>query len=323
MTRQEEVADKLARVRAYMSQKGLDAVLLRTQANFAWITAGGHSHVATATDAGVADVIVTPESALILTNNIEACRLEEEEVADLGLDMRSFSWWEDAAAELDGLLAGRAVGTDALGPGDNVAADLARLRWGLTPSEVERYRYAGEVVGRALGTVAREIRPGDTEGLIAGKLAQELMAGGLIPGVVLVATDERAFKWRHPIPRRTKTLEKYAMLVVCGRWQGLWACATRLVHFGEPGDDLRAKLLACATVDATFIANTTPGAQVKEVWEKALAAYADGGWPQEWQYHHQGGACGYAPRDYRATPTLDETVLENQAFAWNPTLQGT
>ena len=323
LTRQEEVAAKLARLRGYMTGKGLDAVLLRTQANFAWITAGGDSHVAMATDTGVADVLVTDDQALILTNNIEACRLAEEEVADLGFDLRSSSWWEDAAAEVAALLAGRRVGSDIGGLGESVAGDLARLRWSLTEGELRRYRYAAKSVGRVLGHVAKQVMPGNTEAEIAAMLAGELTADGLIPGVVLVAADERVFKWRHPIPKQTSKLGKYAMLVVCGRYQGLYACATRLVHFGPLPDDLRRKQEAVATVDATFIAHTRTGAQVRDIWEKALAAYAAGGWPQEWQLHHQGGACGYAPRDYRATPTSQETVLEHQAFAWNPSIQGT
>jgi len=48
----EELEVKLARVRAYMRERGLDALILRRFDNFAWITAGGDNRCAGATDVG-------------------------------------------------------------------------------------------------------------------------------------------------------------------------------------------------------------------------------------------------------------------------------
>ena len=58
--------------------------------------------------------------------------------------------------------------------------------------------------------------------------------------VNLIATDERIFNFRHPLPTH-KRLERYAMLVLCGRQRGLVCSITRLVHFGRLPDDLRRK----------------------------------------------------------------------------------
>jgi antitoxin VapB len=66
-----------------------------------------------------------------------------------------------------------------------------------------------------------------------------------------------------------------------------------------------------------------PGKSVSQVFAEARAAYSRNGYPDEWQLHHQGGAVGYQPREYIATPECAETVLANQAFAWNPSVRGT
>jgi hypothetical protein len=137
----------------------------------------------------------------------------------------------------------------------------------------------------------------------------------------LVGTDERIHRFRHPLPTK-KTLERYAMLVICGRRWGLVASATRLVHFGRVPAELKVKQEACAFVDATFNAATTAGTRVSEVFQQAANAYAGRGFPDEWQKHNQGGAAGYMSRDYEGTPTCAETVLAEQAFAWNPSITG-
>ena len=54
-----------------------------------------------------------------------------------------------------------------------------------------------------------------------------------------------------------------------------------------------------------------------------LRAYAAAGFPGEELKHHQGGAIGYRAREWVAHPKSQEAVQARQAFAWNPTIEGT
>ncbi len=324
MTRLQEVETKLQRVRDFMSARGLDAVVFTRTVNFQWLTAGADNHVVIDSDIGAVPIVVTADSQHVITNNIEAVRQEEEEIGGLPFEIRFMNWYdENPEAMLAEIVEGR-IASDGGWPKNAEIMDgpLARLRWSLLEPEIERYRELGRITAQALGEVAREIEPGMTEHEIGAKLAAKLIAQNVIVSVLLIAADERIYKYRHPIPTDNR-LEKQAMLVVGARRWGLDISATRLVHFGRLPDELADKHRAVCQIDAVFIGETRPGVAVRDIFAKGVAAYEANGYPDEWKLHHQGGATGYAPRDYKGTMECSETVLENQAFAWNPSITGT
>jgi Xaa-Pro aminopeptidase len=113
------------------------------------------------------------------------------------------------------------------------------------------------------------------------------------------------------------------MVSVNARKGGLIVCLTRFVHFGTVPPALQKQYEANVFVDCTFMAHTRPGTAAREVLQRGLDAYRDRGFPEEWKLHHQGGAIGYQPRDYRVTPNTPDVVQEGQAFCWNPSITGT
>ena len=74
MNRPEEVQKKLESVRAWLQRNGLEALLINSQANFAWLTGGGENYVYVGDAAGEAYLLVVPDRTYLLTNNIEARR---------------------------------------------------------------------------------------------------------------------------------------------------------------------------------------------------------------------------------------------------------
>jgi antitoxin VapB len=318
-----EFEQKQARITALLEQHHLDALLLQRASSFAWATCGAASYINTATNNGEASLLITPAGRFLVTNNIEAPRLEREErLVDQGWTFRVGPWHEPSAA-LPELTRGLKFGADGLYAGAvDLSPELARVRAALTPEEGERFRQLGRLCAEAMEAAARAVRPGQTEHQLAGFLAHEAESRGVQATVILIAADERISNYRHPLPT-AKRLERYAMLILCGRRHGLVASITRFVHFGPLPAELRQRAEATARVDAAVIAATRPGCSLGSIFERVAGEYARAGFPEEWRKHHQGGLAGYEPREIIATPGTTDIVTLGQAYAWNPSITGT
>jgi antitoxin VapB len=267
-------------------------------------------------------LLVTRSGLHLIADNIEATRLEQEEkLEEQGWQFHVHPWHEmqDVAGRLTG---GLRLGADVPYPAaQDLSAELAILRSRLTPEEGERFRQLGRACAGAMEAAAGAVRPGQSEYEIAALLAGETFRRGVQPIVNLIAADERIFHFRHPLPT-DKRLERYAMLVLCGRQRGLVCSLTRLVHFGRLPDDLRRKSQAVAQVDAAFIAGSRPGRTLGDVLQEAIRAYAATGFAEEWNLHHQGGLAGYEPREAIAVPGSMLAIAAGNALAWNPSITG-
>ncbi len=313
---------KLGRIRNLLNEHSLDVLLLQRVDNFAWATCGAASYVNMAVADGAASLLIMPSGRYIITDNIEAPRLKQEEGLEAqGWQFRVGPWFERTQALAD-LTGGLKLGADGPYPGaSDLSALFPHLRSALTAEEGDRFRILGKMCADAMDVAIRSIGPGMTEHEIAGCLAAEAEKRGIQPIVNLVGTDERVFRIRHPLPT-DKRLERYAMLVLCGRKWGLVCSITRLIHFGRLPDELRSKAMAVAQVDAHFIAGTRPGRKLRDIFQEASEAYASSGYADEWRLHHQGGLAGYTPREIVATPQTEDEVCVGQAYAWNPSITG-
>lgn len=322
----DEITYKLSRLRLLLHQLQVDGLLLRRVSSFAWATGGMASYVNTATTDGAAMLLVTADQVHVLTNNIEAPRLEKEEglakvCTEAGWDLHIWHWTSPQSG-LAKLTQGMRLAVDGPLPGArDASAEIARLRAALLPIEAARMSELSRRCAEAVKTAAHQIRPGMTEQHLAALLGGEAQKQGVQPIVNLIATDERAFYFRHPLPS-DKQLDRYAMLVLSGRKWGLVASLTRLVHFGPLPTDLQQRIQSTAFVFACLVRQTRPGQTLEAIFTRAREAYAVQGFNDEWMHHHQGGAAGYEPREYLGLPGSQDVVSAGQAYAWNPTIAG-
>jgi Xaa-Pro aminopeptidase len=321
--RRDEVRAKLARVRRFLEHAGLDGVLLARRNNFAWLTAGGDNHVASSAAEGPTSLLVTHDTVRVVASTIEMPRILAEELQDLEFEPVAVPWFDNGPKALAALTAHMRVAADtAVGTTPLLGMEFARLRFALMPSEADRYRVLARQAAGVVEEAARAIRPGEIELQVAGRLAAQLLAGGMTPAVLLVAGDERIARFRHPIPTR-RPIARQAMLVAVVERGGLHVGLTRLVHCGPLPADLSRRHTAVTAVDAAMAAVSAPGARSCDVLAAGIEAYHLHGFGDEWRRHHQGGPTGYAPREYVATPQNQEPLVEHQPVAWNPSIAGT
>ncbi|MEL7565207.1 MAG: M24 family metallopeptidase [Dehalobacterium sp.] len=322
-SRKLEIDKKVVCLSGLREELKLDGIYLAKAMNFSWLTAGGCDRVVTGSDTGPAAILLMGEKKYVLAPRNEIDRFMDEEVLGLGFEPVTFDWYASKEKILLDLVGKKKVAVDhPMGNLPVLGRELNRLRFSLTEEEVERAKKIGAVSSEVLAEACRNLTPGQTEQEIEGEIAGELLASGIKPAVLLVGTDERPFKYRHPIPT-VKKFNNYAVVGVVAEQGGLHLALTRTVSIGKVGDDIQKLYQSTLKVQAAYLSASQPGTNTDAIFKQGCLAYANEGFPDEWQRHHQGGAIGYAPREYRIGEGAAEVVEVNQMLAWNPTILGT
>ena len=108
--------------------------------------------------AGVASVVITEQDAYILTDNIEAPRMREEQTPSM--EVVEHPWHEESTVLLRELTGGAGVGAD--GPselGQDLSTEIAPLRYVLDDDAIEAYRRLGADTVLAMTEVANSLSP--------------------------------------------------------------------------------------------------------------------------------------------------------------------
>lgn len=317
-----ELDAKHSKLVEWMRSQKLGGILIRRNENVAWITGGAvELRVLTPCETGVASLLVTADGKrYYFTTENEAPRLHDEEFGALDFEPILFPWYADDTAAAAAKLAGGPLGSDTPVTG-TATVNLFPLRASLSETEITRYKWLGAETAAATVESLKQVEPGLSEYDLEAMTAANLLRRGILPSVYLYAVDDRIFKYKHAVARGAR-LKNYAMLNLCSRKWGLAISITRFVHFGELPAELGARFKSAARVNAALLDATKVGATSAELFRVAKDAYAAEGNPGEERFHHQGGPTGYGEREWVATPDGKETVVNNQAFAWNPSIRG-
>ena len=319
-----EFNTKLGRVRKMLETEHLYGCYIKRQDNFAWLTCGGINYVAPG-DYGNCGLLITEDKLYAVTNNIEAPRMcREEHLEELGFQILSGVWY-DRSHETDSIrkiCGDKPVGYDVEGYEKNLTALFRQLRASLTEKEVIRYIEGGEKVSRIMEETAASVRPGETEWAIASRAAEQAWKEGLEPLSVFCSSDERILQYRHAISTGKEAWER-VQLGCNMRYKGLIIGCTRFINLKPVTDSLYKQYLDNTEISCRMISSSTPGAAYTVPLLAGKKAYEDLGYPNEFSKHHQGGSIGYQARDCRIDFDCTDTIANNQAFCWNPSITGT
>ncbi len=317
-----ELEAKHQKLVEWIRAAGLEGVLIRRSENVAWVTGGAvEVRVLTPAETGVASLLITAKGKRhYFTTENEAPRLNDEEFGTLDFEPVLFPWYADDTLPTAQRLAGVQLGSDTPGPG-LIPVNLYPLREALSETEMARYRWLGEETAAATVESLHQVEPGLSEYDLEGITAANLLRRGILPSVYLYAVDDRIYKYKHAAARGRR-LKQYGMLNLCSRKWGLAISITRFIHFGELPGELASRFKSAAQVNAALLDATRVGATSADLFRVAQAAYAAEGFRGEEQLHHQGGSTGYGEREWVATPDGTQTVVNHQAFAWNPSIRG-
>jgi len=308
---------------SWLRSEDLAGILIRRNENVAWVTGGAvELRVLTPGETGVASILVTASGKrYYFTTENEAPRLHDEEFGALDFEPVVFPWFEDDTLPTAQKLAGGPLlASDTALPG-TTPANLYPLRQSLSESEIARYRWLGSQTAAATVESLQAVEPGLTEYDLEAITAANLLKRGILPSVYLYAVDGRVYKYKHAVARGNR-LKNYAMLNLCARKWGLAISITRFVHFGRLPAELEERFKSAAQVNAALLHASRLGATSAQLFRVAQDAYIAEGYPGEERFHHQGGSTGYGEREWVANPRGTQTVVNNQAFAWNPSIRG-
>jgi antitoxin VapB len=304
-----------------MAASGLAAVQLQRTENIAWLTAGRvDRRVLLPSALGIATILLlrTGEAFYLAPDN-EVRRLAEEDFPGLPFTAITAPWHAaEFSSQIRAIVGEGSIVADTAPEG---ASLMVNQRASLLDTEIERYRWLGRNTAEVTAHVLQSLQPGMTERAMAARVASGLLERGIEPSVLLIAADDRILRYKHAVTQNA-TLKQFGMLNLCSRRWGLCISITRFVHFGALPQTLQDAFGVAAQVNARLLAATKASASAAELFRVAADSYTELGHPGEELRHHQGGATGYAEREWLVTPAGTERVVNNQTFAWNPSVAG-
>lgn len=321
--RQKERHEKIERVRAYMEQHAYTGMVLARQDNFSWISAGGSNRVVVPREQGYGVVTITKDHIYMTAQVMDGQRIMEEELEGSGFEYVPLRWYEQPVLDRALTLAGDKPVCDVAAPGAECKErHIYDLHFPLMPDEIERMKIAGELSDRILHKVAGQIRPDMIDSEVEAMLLYEYALHNMQCDVLLIGTEQRISKYRHPLPVGEK-LGKYVFLHPAVRYRGLHCNVTRTIYFGdELPKDIQRAYDAVSYIEAYCMAQCEKHASWIDILNGQKKLLEQFGFADEWQNHYPGGRTGYFVCQADLALHASRRTMQNEAYDWFITVTG-
>lgn len=314
--RRTDVDQKQAWVADVLQSAGREGLLVLRPENFAWLTscAAPMSGIDPTTAPAL---YYTPEQRWLLASNVDAQRLFDDEIPELGYQLKEWPWTAGRTEFMHHFCHGRSLAAD-LPMADTklVGEEFRHARRTLSPYEQSRMRALGQALGHALEATCRTLAQEQTEQEIAGQLSHRLIHRGLRPIVIHVAADGRSRHYRQA-HYTDKVIQRLCVVSATASQYGLHASATRAVCFGALDSELAQEFDAACKITAAYAAETKPHAIPRDVMHSVRRVYAVCGCEHEWRSCLQGNITGRCAVESALLPSSLEIFQEGWAITWN------
>lgn len=315
--RRADIDAKQEQVLGVLAEMECEAVVLLMPAHVSWFTAGLNARGLIA-DSERPGVFTNGRQRWLLCSNVDTQRLFDEELDQLGFQLKEWPWDGGRSELLFNITTGRTVAADRPFPNVPMANDRLRpLLRALSPFEQEQYRELGAGVAHAVEATARGCLPGESEEEIAGQLGHRLLHRGIEPAVLSVVADARGGKFRRAgyspaLVQHTCTIQ------ATGQRDGLFVTAARSVSFGPPPDEFRTGFDLALKLSAVYRSFTKPGSAVAPAADATSVLLAGTPFEFDARLSQPGyGAGRFAAEELRRAGA-DEPLVAGQAVVWQP-----
>ena len=319
----EELKIKEDKIRKIIEENKLAGILLATRTNFLWFTGGKRNDVINNNDTSLVYLFITKNKKYLIGTKTDGVRVFEEELSDFGLEPLFYNWYNQSFLDcLKRIGVKGSIGSDFVFKDFQfIEEELSKVRVDLTDFEVKRVSKLSKEYSKLLTRFCLNLKPGQTEKEIANKFKYECGKKGINIIISMVGSDQRIFKYRHPIPT-DKKVKNYVMLATGVEREGIIVDLTRSIYFGKVPEELMIKQREVNFIGANYIDNSCPGVKLKNLFKIGVQAYKKVGYTDEWKNHHQGGILDYKLGSYSASPNCERVLSNNNIVSWNPTITG-
>lgn len=315
--RRADIDAKQDLVAGVLSEMECEAVVLLMPAHVAWFTAGLSARGLIA-DSERPGIFTNGRQRWLLCSNVDTQRLFDEELDQLGFQLKEWPWDGGRSELLFNITTGRKVAADRPFPSVPMANDRLRpLLRVLSPFEREQYRALGAGVAHAVEATARGFYRHETEDEIAGQLGHRLLHRGIEPAVLSVVADARGAKFRRA-GFTSAPVQHTCTIQATGQRDGLFVTAARTVTFGPPPDEFRTGFDLALKLSAVYRALTRPGAAVAPAADASGVLLANTPFEFDARLSQPGYGAGRFPAEELRRAGADEPLIDGQAVVWQP-----
>jgi len=315
--RRADIDIKQAQIAWLLEQVECEGALFLGAAHIAWFTAGMNVRGLIA-DSERPGLYTNGRQRWLLCSNIDTQRLFDEELDQLGFQLKEWTWEGGRPDLLMNVTTGRKVCCDR--PLPNMPQTSERLRpllRVLTSYEQDEYRALGRLVAHAVEATARNVVRNTTEEEVAGQLGHRLLHRGAEPVAISVTADGRGAKYRRA-GATSAPVKQYCVLQATAQRGGFFVTASRTVAFGSvPPDHLKAHDLALR-LSAIYRAYSRPEETMMALYRAGQTVLAGTEYEYDGRFSQPGYGAGRFPAEELRRGGQEERFALNQALVWQP-----